>query len=55
MQAKENFERFKREYQTEYPQVVKDWERDLEEILTLLKVRFLSFSLDFIFSFLFPT
>ncbi len=29
MQAKENFERFKREYQAEYPQVVKEWERDL--------------------------
>ncbi len=37
MQAKENFERFKREYQAEYPQVVKDWERDLEEILTFYK------------------
>ncbi|WPM33040.1 IS256 family transposase [Hydrogenobacter sp. T-2] len=36
-QAKENFERFKREYQAEYPQVVKDWERDLEEILTFYK------------------
>ncbi len=29
MQAKENFERFKREYQAEYPQVVREWERDL--------------------------
>ena len=29
MQAKENFERFKSEYQAEYPQVVRDWERDL--------------------------
>jgi len=37
MQAKENFERFKREYQAEYPQVVKDWERDLEDILTFYK------------------
>ncbi len=37
MQAKENFERFKREYQAEYPQVVKDWERELEDILTFYK------------------
>ncbi len=37
-QAKENFERFKREYQAEYPQVVKDWERDLEDILTFAKM-----------------
>jgi len=37
MQAKENFERFKREYQVEYPQVVKDWERELEDILTFYK------------------
>ncbi len=35
-QAKDNFERFKREYQAECPQVVKDWERELDDLLTLI-------------------
>lgn len=33
-QAVEMFEEFKRDWQDEYPQVVKDWEVDLDEVLT---------------------